>query len=162
MGFSNMAKKNRVIKNLTGANRVSAKYYNLAIRNKRRSKKDCAYYNSNVYTCSKKDVNCNQCQGISNCSMFRQRKQENNDKRELRFANDEYIEKPKMASIQTSQCDGTYSRLADTPMHIAYIKNKTERRHKAKCKYYNKSNKFCKWKGFRCPGSAQCNKYKSR
>lgn len=55
-------------------------------------------------------------------------------------------------------------RMQGTPWHIEKITRAEgdERRHRSRCKYYDKREKFCEKRNGRCIGSAHCEEYKER
>lgn len=53
------------------------------------------------------------------------------------------------------------NKMTGVPWHIETLhSNEEKKRHKSRCKYYNKSNEQCELKLLQCTGSAHCNKYK--
>lgn len=82
-------------------------------------------------------------------------------KSKLSSYNEDYLEQPFMASTheRTNKYIGL-SKNIGTPVHVGYMKSNDKRRHKARCIYYDKINKLCKWFMYKCIGSSKCDKYK--
>ena len=54
------------------------------------------------------------------------------------------------------------NQMTGTPWHLETLKmsEDDDRRHKSRCVYYYKANKYCKRLNLKCPGSAHCDHYK--
>ena len=119
--------------------------------------KDCIYYDPDKKSCGNRSSGFYQqfCHHD-----FCDSKQYKTDT--LSTYDDSYIELPQQASYHdTTQYRESLSNYLGTPSHIGYLQRADgePRRHKARCKYYNKIAKSCTYYRRKCPRSAHCKMY---
>lgn len=121
--------------------------------------KDCIYYNKEKQTCNNRmNLMYNIFCKSDNCKYYKKKK----SKKE----NDVFAPLPIQAG--THERTNEYiavSRNIGTPCHVGYMKSNEPRRHKARCIYYDKSDKLCHCGKsgcymMRCGGSAHCTGYR--
>lgn len=123
-------------------------------------KKRCLYYDKNSQMCTNKKCHTSYCTTARNCTCYEEKEV---TYKTLSDYDDTYIQLPDQAG--THERTNEYiavSKAIGTPCHVGYMKNPGERRHKARCIYYDKSNKQCKYYKFKCIGSSRCEKYEER
>lgn len=107
---------------------------------KRPDKRTCMFYEKSNQHCNNKDCNVTICTTASNCTCFKRREKV---KKKLSGYNDNYIHLPVKASVHEK--DNRYisaSKNIGTPCHVGYLKSDGQRRHKARCVYYDKIKKY--------------------
>lgn len=128
---------------------------------KRRHKSNCKYYEKETQKCNNPKCSKSICVTSANCSCYKEREILNNakktDEEEL------FLLKPYQEGIHES--NNMYigvSRRIGTPMHVGYMKSNDDRRHKARCIFYDKTRNYCKYYYHKCIGSSICNKYEEQ
>lgn len=162
-----MSKKSKKInsKNSKGSKRNSrpktgiifvknSKNKSYKVRKRGRLGKNCVHYNHEKLSCKLSGIFCKS----DGCNSYESKISDT-----LSEYNENYIQIPKMSG--THERTNEYisvSKNIGTPCHVGYLKSKDERRHKAKCIYYNKSTKNCKLLVCHCPGSSRCVHYRTK
>lgn len=127
-------------------------------KEKRQHKNSCVYYNKSDQKCNNKKCSVTICLTAHNCTCYKRKEKE--IKNSLSQYDETYLQLPYKSSIHES--DNRYigmSKNIGTPVHGTYLKSDGHRRHKARCIYYDKIRKICKWLVGKCIGSSHCNKY---
>lgn len=132
----------------------------ISLDGKKPDKRTCIYYNKETTYCANKRCSKTICTTAHNCTCYKRKEPVKN---KLSNYDDTYIQQPDQAG--THERTNEYiavSKAIGTPCHVGYMKNPGQRRHKARCIYYDKSNKQCKYYKFKCIGSSRCEKYEER
>lgn len=132
--------------------------YNNHNEGKRKDKRSCAYYDCNSEKCKNDKCHVNICTSAAGCSVYK--KKDKIIKNSLSEYDETYVERPAQSGIHDNKYVHRMSKNIGTNVHEEYIKSDGVRRHKARCVYYDKVKKMCKYLFAKCCGSSHCKRYK--
>lgn len=121
-------------------------------------KRTCIYYNKDNQKCKNKKCSKVICTTARNCTCYK--RIEKTSKEELSSYDENYVTLPLQSGTHEKTNEYiSINKTVGTPCHVGYLQGDGQRRHKVRCIYYDKTNKFCKWFMFKCTGSSHCERY---
>lgn len=131
---------------------------------KKQDKRTCIYYSKSDERCMNKKCSKYYCITAKDCTCYKRKNKKTIDNMQYNDSLSEYDR----TYLQELSQSGTHERTNEyiavskkvgTPVHVGYMHSDGIRRHKARCIYYIKQNKYCKYYKIYCPGSSRCDKY---
>lgn len=164
--YNRMSNKYTKIKSIINSQASIYESSTQPIDGKRPDKRTCIFYNKSDGRCTNKKCSKSYCITSRNCTGYKRRENKKSYNHNIKYDDElseydrNYLHQPKQSG--THERTNEYiavSKKVGTPVHVGYMHSDGIRRHKARCIYYIKQNKYCKYYKIYCPGSSRCDKY---
>ena len=144
-------------------------YYSKKGKRTRKDKRTCIFYNPKNQKCKNEKCHISYCVNAKDCTQYKRKKKNKTTVKTIKTDKniryqDQYLDYPNQSGIHESipVQNMILSKNIGTPCHTEFLKSKDKRRHKTRCIYYEKIDKFCTWLKTRCSGSTHCKKYQEK